>query len=438
MFENIQSATDEALAAEIARAPGDRLCTELFRRYSKKIYLWSFGYTHEVGEALDLSQEIFAAIFRKIRSYSGRSRFSTWAYEATRNHCLGELSKRRVRWRDRLLSFEDGAGAEALETEVFSRVDAIEDIERILDAAREYMSMDELEAFVLRYREGLTLNEIAKIVGCENVTGARTLIRSARSKFGRLVEEKASEMSRGEHLDLETLEKYLLGKLEERAAEAARRHIGKCALCDLELKRLQRFAGVDSDDDLARTAEWIYARRKLENAFSEKVAPSAAGNALARRIRFSRASNAARWIVPAAVMAAGVFMIAYFSKREESRVGEPARRVVRGALPIRYGIELGEPAGELHASPTVFKWKSERGDNHYTLEIFTPTLARIYRAENIAGSSWTAPDTLGTILKPNVIYLWSVKGFKGLERVAVSSNGWFRIARGSAAVQSTP
>jgi len=248
-------------------------------------------------------------------------------------------------------------------------------------------------------------------------------------------------MSRDEHLELETLEKYLLGKLEEREAEAVRRHLKKCALCGLELKRLQRFAAIDSDDDLARSAEWIYARRKLENAFGEKIAPSAAGNAgntAARRIRFSRVSHAARWLVPAAVMAAGLIMIVYFSKREEIRVSEPARRVMRGAPPVRYDIELMEPAGEIHASPTVFRWKSERDDNHYTLEIFTPTLAKIYQAEDIGGSSWTAPDTLGTILRPNIIYLWSVKGFKGLERVAASPNGWFRIARGSSAHQSTP
>jgi hypothetical protein len=245
-------------------------------------------------------------------------------------------------------------------------------------------------------------------------------------------------MTRKEHLELEVLEKYLLGKLEEREAEAVRRHVEKCALCDLELKRLQRFAAIDSDDDLARSAEWIYARRKLENAFGEKIAPSAADDARARRIRFSRASRAARWLVPAAVMAAGLVMIAYFSKREEIRAPEPARRVMRGAPPVRYDIELMEPAGEIHASPAVFRWKSERDDTHYTLEIFTPTLAKIYQAEDIAGSSWTAPDTLGTILKPNIIYLWSVKGFKGLERANASPNGWFKIVRGAAVIQSIP
>jgi hypothetical protein len=248
-------------------------------------------------------------------------------------------------------------------------------------------------------------------------------------------------MPRKEHIDLEALEKYLLGKLDERETEAVGRHLKTCALCDLELKRLQRFAGVDSDDDLARSAEWIYARRKLENAFIGKIAPSAAGdteNADAQKIRLPRASHAARWIVPVAVMAAGLVMIAYFSKREGPRVIEPAQRVARGAPPVRYDIELTEPEGEIHASPTVFEWKSERDDARYTLEIFTPTLSRIYRAENIAGSSWTVPDTLRTILESDAIYLWSVKGFKGLDRAAASPIGWFRIARGAAAGQSTP
>lgn len=190
MNEQVQSASDEALAEAIAREPGEALCTELFRRYGKRIYLWSFGYTHDVEEAIELSQEIFIKIFGNIRSFSGRSRFSTWAYQVTRNHCLGELSKKRVQWRKRLHPLEDDSGAESPEADFFGRVDALEDLERILEAARDCMEVDELEAFVLHYREGLAVNEITKILGCENVTGARTLIQNARRKFTRLLQER--------------------------------------------------------------------------------------------------------------------------------------------------------------------------------------------------------------------------------------------------------
>jgi anti-sigma factor RsiW len=245
-------------------------------------------------------------------------------------------------------------------------------------------------------------------------------------------------MSRNEHPDIETLEKFLMGKLDEREFETVRRHLRTCALCGLELKRLQRFATIDSDEDLSRSAEWIYARRKLENVFAEKIAPAAPCDPHARKRRASGAIRAARWLVPAAVAAAGLIIVAIVARHETVTVREPARRVMRGAPPARYGIELVEPSGEIRATPAVFKWKSERDDSRFTLEIFTPALASVYRAENIAGSSWTPPDTLATILKPNIIYLWSVKGIKGLERVDASPNGWFTIVRRSAAFQSTP
>ena len=190
LIERVQSATDEALASEIARSPKDELCAELFRRYSKKVYLWCFRYTHDVEEAIELSQEIFIKVFRNIGSFSGFSRFSTWVYQVTRNHCLGELSNRRSQWWKRLHSLEDGTGAEALELEFYTQVDALMDLERILEAAQSCMETGELEAFVLHYREGLTVSEITKVLGCENATGARTLIQNARRKFSRLVQEK--------------------------------------------------------------------------------------------------------------------------------------------------------------------------------------------------------------------------------------------------------
>jgi hypothetical protein len=236
-------------------------------------------------------------------------------------------------------------------------------------------------------------------------------------------------MARDGHIDIETLDAYLLGKLGEAEAEAVRRHIEGCVLCGLELKRLQRFAGVDSDEDLALTAEWIYARRKLENAFRDKIAPAAAGETVERRSGRPWSTRTLGWLIPAAVMAAGLVIIGIFSKQGESPVSEPAGRVMRGAPPVRYDIELVEPAGELASAPAVFRWQSERGDDRYTLEIFTPTLSRIYLAPDVSGTSWTAPDSLRAAFKPNVVYLWSVRGHKGLQRTSVSPNGWFKIAR---------
>jgi RNA polymerase sigma-70 factor (ECF subfamily) len=188
--EEIRAATDEALASAMVREPSDELCTELFRRYSKKVYLWSFNYTHDVDEAVELSQEIFMKIFRNIGSFSGLARFSTWVYQVTRNHCLSTLSKKRSQWRKRLQPLESGDAADVASATFYDRADSVRELERILEVARTYMEDEELKAFILHYWEGLTVREITKLLGCSNVTGARTLIQNARRKFSRLVKEE--------------------------------------------------------------------------------------------------------------------------------------------------------------------------------------------------------------------------------------------------------
>lgn len=188
MREQLRDTTDEELSARIGRRPTDDACAELFRRYRKRIYLWCFRYTHEEEAAVDLTQEIFIKIFRNISGFSGRSRFSTWAYQVARNHCLGELSKKRAVWRRRMLSVAGSVEATLADEDIYERLDRNEDLRRIIEAARDAMSASELEAFVLHYGEGLTVNEVTAMLGCENITGARTLIQNARRKFRALVE----------------------------------------------------------------------------------------------------------------------------------------------------------------------------------------------------------------------------------------------------------
>ena len=235
-------------------------------------------------------------------------------------------------------------------------------------------------------------------------------------------------MPEREHIDLETLEKYVLGKLAEKEAEAVRRHLESCTRCGLELKRLMRFGTVDSDEDLARKGEWLYARTKLEKAFREKIAPSAAASG-AREVRFPRAARVARWLVPAVAATLGIFMIAHYTMNGKPGSPAPGPDVMRGVPPVEYEIALTEPVGEIQAPPAVFRWQSRRNDSRFALEIFTPSLETVCRADDINGSSWKAPDSLATILKPGAVYLWSVKGYEGLARATASPNGWFRIRR---------
>ena len=235
------------------------------------------------------------------------------------------------------------------------------------------------------------------------------------------------EHSGSEHIDLDTLDEYLQGTLSWREAGAVRRHIKACPSCGLELKRLQRFRTIDSDEELARNGEWLYARTRLEKALGERILPAAARPG-PRVIRLRRAARVARWLVPVAAAAAVVIIALRVSNEVPvPPAPESGKSVMRGAPPVVYRIELAEPMGEIAAPPAVFRWKSEREDDRFTLEIFTPKLDRIALQTDIRESSWTVPDSLKPALKPDVVYLWCVRGYHGLERATASPNGWFRI-----------
>jgi len=187
MTPRLESISDEELAALIRAGGDEEASAELFRRYRRKIYLWCFRYTHDADEAVECTQEIFIRIFRGLDGFAGRARFSTWAYRVARNHCLGVLRRGGERWWRRLVpieevEIEDGRCAERVRVaELAGRLDDL------LDRAASRMEPDELSAFVLHYREGLSVKEITRTLGCENLTGARTLIQNARRKFQRLV-----------------------------------------------------------------------------------------------------------------------------------------------------------------------------------------------------------------------------------------------------------
>lgn len=186
MSREYRARSDEELAAVLAAGDDEAACEELYGRYRRRVYLWCHGYTHDLDEAVDMSQEIFIKVFARIDAFAGRSRFSTWIYAIARNHCLGQLSRQGARWQQRLASLDGVDVADTRCAEELREAELQGSLERLLARAQERMGADELEAFVLHYRDGLTVNEITRTLKCTNATGARTLIQNARRKFRRL------------------------------------------------------------------------------------------------------------------------------------------------------------------------------------------------------------------------------------------------------------
>jgi RNA polymerase sigma-70 factor, ECF subfamily len=61
---------------------------DLYERYNPMVYSLCLRMTGDMSEAEDLMQDVFIQLFKKIGSFRGESRFSTWLYRLTINQVL--------------------------------------------------------------------------------------------------------------------------------------------------------------------------------------------------------------------------------------------------------------------------------------------------------------------------------------------------------------
>lgn len=190
MKQDLQALTDHDLIEVIVQQRSEAASAELFHRYRKKVYLWSFNMTHDREEAVDLTQEIFIRIFRGLPGFDSRARFSTWVFSITRNHCLSVIGTKKEQWRKRLTLLDGHEGEDRSFLDHLHQAEVAGEVEQLLGAAAEIMKSEELEAFVLHFRDGFAVKDITNLLGCTNSSGARTLIQNAQRKFKKLIERK--------------------------------------------------------------------------------------------------------------------------------------------------------------------------------------------------------------------------------------------------------
>ena len=93
--DSYSSDISEAEAIRLA-SDGDSNAFEiLYKSHGQRVYGLCLRITGNPTEAEDLTQEAFLQLFRKIHSFRGESRFSTWLHRLTVNIVLMRLRKKR-------------------------------------------------------------------------------------------------------------------------------------------------------------------------------------------------------------------------------------------------------------------------------------------------------------------------------------------------------
>lgn len=185
--------TDEMSEAEAIRLAidGDQNAFErLYELHSRRVYSLCLRLAGNPTDAEDLTQEAFLQLFRKIHTFRGESRFSTWLHRLTLNVVL--MKRRRKRHPEVSLDATaetdgpdakpmiDPGGPDLGLSGVLDRVNLEKALKRLPEGYR--------EMFILHDVEGYEHNEIANILGC-SVGNSKSQLFKARVRLRQLLRE---------------------------------------------------------------------------------------------------------------------------------------------------------------------------------------------------------------------------------------------------------
>ncbi|HTR20527.1 MAG TPA: RNA polymerase sigma factor [Gemmatimonadales bacterium] len=158
---------------------------ELLRRCHPVVYRWCLVHLGDPDDAADVAQEVLVRVYERLERFAGRSRFTTWLYQVTRNEAFS--LRRRLGAR---LRMTHGLAQEALPAPEAPKAEANLDRASLAAAARNELRNlppRQREVFALADLDDVPPSEIALRLGMNPITVRAHLFRARRTIRTRLL-----------------------------------------------------------------------------------------------------------------------------------------------------------------------------------------------------------------------------------------------------------
>ena len=147
---------------------------QLMRQYERMVLVTALRLLGSVEDAQDVSQDVFLKLYRNIGKVDSSGAISGWLYRVTVNACH-DVRRRRPASVPMEEAGEVASGAADPQQQT-----AAEERRRVLQLSLRLLSEKERDALVLRDMEGLSTEEVARVLGSSEAT-----VRSQISKAHR-------------------------------------------------------------------------------------------------------------------------------------------------------------------------------------------------------------------------------------------------------------
>ncbi len=175
----------------------------LVEKYQRRVYQLAVGMLKDPDEAMDITQDTFVRVHRYLPSFKGDSSFFTWTYRIAMNLCL---DAQRRKGRSERVDLDQGDEAE-IEAAMDPPSAALAGPQRAalnaelkgkIEEALQSLSENHRSILLLRELEGLSYEELAKVLGIRKGTVMSRLFHARLKMQNKLREYLGEEAGKRE------------------------------------------------------------------------------------------------------------------------------------------------------------------------------------------------------------------------------------------------
>jgi RNA polymerase sigma-70 factor (ECF subfamily) len=166
----------------------------LVERHSRSLFRLAYRMTGNQQDAEDVVQESFLRAYKQIGKFDERASFGTWLYRIAMN-CSLDLVRARKRRNEQLAPADAELDEPVLQLPSPdpdpSRLALSGEVRDRVEGAMNQLSPSERTAFVLRHFEGMCIEDVSRVLGCQPGAAKHSVFRAVQ-KLRRALEPLAS------------------------------------------------------------------------------------------------------------------------------------------------------------------------------------------------------------------------------------------------------
>ncbi|MFY0603808.1 MAG: sigma-70 family RNA polymerase sigma factor [Flavobacteriaceae bacterium] len=179
--------TDEELVYKIVETNNTHLFAVLYDRYASVVFNKCYGFSKSKEEAEDLSHDVFIRLFIKLRTFKGKSKFSTWLYSFTYNFCVNYVQRNDHKKKEKVTVVSD----QIKENDTIDEIDDATLFELKagkLAKAMEVIDPNDKVILLMKYQDDMSIKELSQVLEIGE-SAVKMRIKRAKEKVVKVYHE---------------------------------------------------------------------------------------------------------------------------------------------------------------------------------------------------------------------------------------------------------